>query len=68
MFQNEEALNIHESPFPNHHINKVRGEVLIVSGSERDVEGDISMQPEGVTDLDRMVQRLQSLFKFKKKL
>lgn len=33
--------------------------------TEKDVEWDISMQPKGEADLDRMAQWLQSLFKFK---
>lgn len=55
LFQNEDALNIHECHFLYHNNNKVKGEVLIVSTSKRDAKGDISMQPEVEPNLDRMV-------------
>lgn len=34
----------------------------MVSTSEKDVEGEISMQPEGESYLEKMAQQVQNLF------
>lgn len=43
----------------------MKGHVIMVSSSEKDLEGDVSMQLEGEHDLVKMAQRVQKNFKFK---
>lgn len=65
MLQNDGDLNVYDRPFANHHNNKGKRQVLMVSASEREVEGEISMQPEGELELNWMAQQVQGLFKFR---
>lgn len=64
LFQNELAPNIHERPSENHHNEKEKGQVLMVSTVKGDE--DVTMQSKGELDLNKMAQRVSNLFKFKK--
>lgn len=54
LFQEGEAASINELPFPNCH--KGKRQILMASHADRDVEGDVAMQPEGKLGLDSMAQ------------
>lgn len=48
--------------FPNHNS---KGNVMMVSSTQRDDEGDTLMQPDGESKLDKMAQWVKSLFKLR---
>lgn len=47
LFKADEAVSINELPFPKHN-NMGKEHVMTVSHVEREVDGDVAMQPEGI--------------------
>lgn len=63
ILQKEGALNVHDMPFPNHNNERAKVHMLIMSTSESEAWNDVSMEPGGEPDLDRMAQWVQSMSK-----
>lgn len=45
LFQKGGAVSINELPFPKHQV-KSKGHMMMTSSIKRDVEGDVTVQPE----------------------
>lgn len=64
LFQ-EKSISINDRPFPTM-VNKCKGQVMITSSKEMEIEKDDQQTSESEPDLDRMAQHVQNLFTFMK--